>query len=240
MTIHYHGTPITPSSTYEYMGGRHYCVSFMRPDDVKRAHAYGQSVLLDNGAYSAWKQGFITDWPGYYEWCDFWLDYPTTWAIIPDVITGKEEEQDQLIAQWPFAQRGAPVWHLHESLERLLRLTETWGKVCMGSSGQYNTVLSLPWKTRMDAAWDLIERRHARTPWIHMLRGMQVVKYGWPFASVDSTDVARNHSRPTNRADHMADRWDRMQCPPKRFRNLGSIPPWLKEAALKFGWSPKK
>jgi len=45
---------------------------------------------------------------------------------------------------------------------------------------------------------------------------MQLVKHGWPFASVDSTDIARNHNRPQNRIDHMAERWDRMQCPPVR------------------------
>jgi hypothetical protein len=36
---------------------------------------------LDNGAFSAWKRGHTPDWKAYYEWCDRWLQYPTTWAI---------------------------------------------------------------------------------------------------------------------------------------------------------------
>ena len=35
----------------------------------------------------------------------------------------------------------------------------------------------------------------------------------WPFASVDSTDIGRNHNRDQNTPRKMADRWDAMQCP---------------------------
>jgi hypothetical protein len=44
---------------------------------------------------------------------------------------------------------------------------------------------------------------------------MQLAGREWPFASVDSTDVARNHNRPQNTARAMADRWDAAQCPPR-------------------------
>ena len=81
--IHYHGTPITPVRELLTLAGRHFCVSHMRPDDVTRCHQIGQSVMLDNGAFSKWKSGKQTDWESYYEWCDKWLDYPTTWAVIP-------------------------------------------------------------------------------------------------------------------------------------------------------------
>lgn len=47
-----------------------------------------------------------------------------------------------------------------------------------------------------------------------MLRGMQCVKWGYPFASIDSADVARNHNGNKLTAREMADRWDAMQCPP--------------------------
>ena len=57
--------------------------------------------------------------------------------------------------------------------------------------------------------------RFARTPPVHMLRGMQCAGMRWPFASVDSTDIARNHARKQNSARAMADRWDAMQCPAK-------------------------
>ncbi len=216
MTLHYHGTPITPLNVYSFIGGRHYCVSFAHPSDVQRAHDFGQSVMLDNGAFSVWKRGYQANWDGYYEWTDRWLNYPTTWAVIPDVITGTAEDQDALLAQWPHGDRGAPVWHMHEPIGRLLRLTDGFSKVCIGSSAEYATVLSPAWRRRMDEAWDALELVYKRTPWTHMLRGLQCVKHGWPFASVDSTDVARNHKTGKNRPDHMVDRWDRMQCPPAR------------------------
>jgi hypothetical protein len=55
---------------------------------------------------------------------------------------------------------------------------------------------------------------YGRTPRVHMLRGMQLCKREWPFFSVDSTDIARNHNRPQNKPEDMARRWDSEQCPP--------------------------
>lgn len=176
-------------------------------------HQIGQSVLLDNGAFSAWKTKVSTDWPGYYVWAERWLSYPTTWAIIPDVIDGTDEDQDALIAQWPHGDRGAPVWHMHEGIDRLLRLIDEWPRVCIGSSDEYAEVLAPNWCRKMDQAWNAIMRGRRNVPWVHMLRGMQLVEYYWPFASVDSTDIARNHARPHNSARKMADRWDPVQCP---------------------------
>lgn len=214
--MHYHGTPITPNAELLALAGRNFCVSHWAPQQVMLCHQIGQSVMLDNGAFSAWKAGkSITDWSPYLAWADKWLDHPTTWAVIPDVVEGGEGEQEALIAQWAHGERGAPVWHLHESMERLLRLLDEWPRVCMGSSAEYREVLSPAWERRMDAAWREIVRHHARTPNVHMLRGMQLTQHRWPFASVDSTDVARNHNRDQNTALKMAGRWDAGQCPPR-------------------------
>jgi hypothetical protein len=213
MTMHYHGTPITPMTALYELAGRCFCVSYARPEDIARAHAIGQSVLLDNGAFALWQHDAPTDWPGYYDWADRWLAYPTTWAVIPDVIDGPESEQDQLLEQWPHGERGAPVWHMNESIDRLVRLTETWPRVCIGSTAQFAIPLSDSWRCRMDAAWNAIARAHRRLPWVHMLRGMQCSGERWPFASLDSSDVARNHNRPQNGPGKMAARWDAVQCP---------------------------
>lgn len=212
--IHYHGTPITPKSEMLKLIGRNFCVSHADRRDVKRAHEIGQSVMLDNGAFSKFKSGKEVNWANYYEWADTWLDYPTTWAVIPDVIDGNEETQDELIKQWPHGIKGSPVWHMHESIDRLLRLVDQWPRVCFGSSAQYWNVLSPIWEQRTDSAWEEISKRHKRTPNIHMLRGLQTSGKRWPFASADSTDVARNwHIK--NNICQMADRWDSVQCPPK-------------------------
>lgn len=211
--IHYHGTPLTPRPVLESLAGRHFCVSFAAPSQVARCHELGQSVMLDNGAFSFWRDPKRqADWPGFYRWVEPWLDYKTTWAVIPDVIGGSEEENDALIAEWPYGDRGAPVWHIHESLERLVRLAAAWPRVCIGSSGEYSQVGTRKWHDRMNAAMSQLCGDGPVPVWLHMLRGMSLAGSHYPFASVDSTDVARNHNRKRNPVQ-MADRWDARQCP---------------------------
>ena len=65
----------------------------------------------------------------------------------------------------------------------------------------------------MDEVWNEISQRHQRLPWLHMLRGLQLSGKQWPFASVDSTDVARNHHLPHQTPLKMTSRWDGSQCP---------------------------
>lgn len=211
--MHYHGTPISPIAVMMDMAGACFCVSHQRPDDVRRVHQIGQSVMLDNGAFSAWKSGKATDWARYYDWCDEWLSFPTTWAVIPDVINAGTQEQDALAREWPHGHRGAPVWHMDEPIARLLRLCDEWPRVCIGSTDQYASVLSPAWQRRMDEAFNEVSARHKRLPWLHMLRGMQLSGMHWPFASVDSTDIAQNHHLAHRSAPKMRARWDAMQCP---------------------------
>src|SRR6185437_538797 len=213
VTIHYHGTPITPMDALYQLAGCHFCVSHARPDDAERAHEIGQSVMLDNGAFSAWKRQHEPNWHDYYDWCDRWLDYPETWAVIPDVVDGGSQMQDALIRDWPHGHRGAPVWHMDEPMDRLLRLVDEWPRVCSGSTEEFKDVLSSPWRRRMDGMWDELARHHRRLPRLHMLRGMQLAGKQWPFASVDSTNIAQNHNRPQNTPRAMATRLDGLQCP---------------------------
>lgn len=213
--MHFHGTPITPRSKLHELAGRNFSVSFAEPRDVKIVHEIGQAVMLDNGAYTFWRQGKPTDWDAYMDWVEEWLDYPTTWAVIPDVIDGTEEENDRLLVSW-FQRRlpkGAPVWHLHESLERLQRLCRGYERVCFGSSGRFTTVGSLAWHLRVAQAFNTIADEDGRVPWIHMLRGMSMSGSRYPFASVDSADVARNHSQRPRTIRQQADRWDVAQNP---------------------------
>jgi hypothetical protein len=154
-----------------------------------------------------------TDWDGYYDWAAPWLDYHTTWAVIPDVIDGTEEENDRLVHDWPLGEQGAPVWHLHESIDRLRWLCGVWRRVCIGSSGQFATLGTPQWHRRMEEAFNAICGNGPPPVWIHMLRGMAFSDGPYPFASVDSTDIARNHNRLQNSARKMADRWDSVQPP---------------------------
>jgi len=211
MTLHYHGTPISPRTALYDLAGHNFCVSFAAPQDVKICHEIGQTVMLDNGAFSAWTNGFEPDWPAYYEWADRWLSCPTTWAVIPDVVDGTEAQNDDLLREWPHGARGVPVWHISENFRRLDRLLVRYGRVCFGSSGQYRIVGNDAWHRRITETFNHLDG-HARTPWIHMLRGMSLAGSIYPFASLDSTDVGRNHNRAQNTPAKMAKRWDKQQC----------------------------
>lgn len=219
--IHYHGTPITPRSRLLELAGRSFCVSFASPRDVEVCHEIGQSVMLDNGAFTFWRQGGAPEsWQPFYDWARPWLDHWTTWAVIPDVIDGDELANDELIAEWPFGDRGAPVWHLHESLDRLVRLAESWPLVCFGSSGTYSTPNSPTWKVRMGEALAVVTDGRGRPATrFHMLRGLAFGGGEYPFYSADSTNVARNHNGAKSRnlppvdIRAMVDRIDAKQTP---------------------------
>jgi hypothetical protein len=190
----YHGTPITPRETLLALTGRSFCVPFSDPRDLRTCMSIGQSVMLDNGAFSAWTRGHVPDWPGYYAWVEPHLS-PAHWAVVPDVIDGDAAANLALAAQWPHRREwSAVVWHLHEPLDHLAVLADGWPRICFGSSGAYADPSSDAWHARIDAAWNMLERT-GRRPWVHMLRAMsQACSGAWPFASADSTNIARNHN----------------------------------------------
>jgi len=170
--------------------------------------------MLDNGAFSAWTAGRPTNWPAYYAWVARWGQRPTTWAVVPDVIDAPEEAQDRLLLQWPYGrQQAAPVWHMNERLERLLRLVDSgWFLVCLGSTAQYRTVGNEAWRRRMDEVWGVLMLVFGLAPRLHMLRGMRMAGGPYPFYSVDSTDLGRN-GRGIPDTVARAARWDSTQGP---------------------------
>ena len=201
MSVHYHGLPLTPNAKLATLAGRSFCVSMAAPSQVRTAHEIGEQVVLDSGAFTAWTQGRTVDWDEYAEWVRPWLDYRTTWFVLPDVIDGTEEDQEQLLGWWfnnhrdTFG-RGAPVWHTHESLGRLQRLCTGFDRVCIGSSGKYRNVGDEMWTRRMDEAMNRVCGDGPPPCWLHMLRGMNLLDTHphYPFASTDSSSVSRNHA----------------------------------------------
>jgi hypothetical protein len=179
--IHYHGTPITPRAALAPMAGRHFCVSYAAPHDLAWCMRHGASVMLDNGAFSAWTRGAAVDWGAFYAWAKLHLHHPH-WAIIPDVIDGDEAANDALLAACPLPRAlAAPVWHMHESLGRLAQLVMAYPRVCIGSSGEYASPGNPAWRARIDDAWATISATGAH-PWVHMLRAMKEASEGaWPF-----------------------------------------------------------
>lgn len=213
MTIHYHGTPLTPRSELMKMAGKHFCVSFAHPHDADWCLQHGQSVMWDNGAFSLHTKGKEVNWSEFYKWVEPRLGHPH-WAVVPDVIDGEVSDNMRLIEDWPHPKQfSSVVWHMGEPIDHLMRLIDLgFGKVCFGSSGAYWQVGSEAWERRCDEAFNEMEARGLR-PWIHMLRGLALCGDRWPFASADSVNVARNFSSMKVCPERMARRIDSVQCP---------------------------
>jgi hypothetical protein len=196
--IHYHGLPMTPVlALLRAMQGKHAMVSYERPHQLPEAAEICQSVALDNGSFSAWRQGKPYDFSGYYEWCEKWLKHPAVdWAVIPDIIDGDEEANERLLSQWPHGKNhGVPVWHLHEGLARLKWLvTSRWPRVALGSSGKYAVPGSQAWWHRIAGAMRVVcDDDGLPLVKLHGLRMLDPVLFSHiPFASADSANVGRN------------------------------------------------
>lgn len=211
--IHYHGTPLTPRSEMLKMAGKHFCVSFANPADADWCLANGQSVMLDNGAFTAYKRGGELNMTAYAAWLEPRLGHPH-WAVIPDQIGGDEDTQRAMITAWGREPSWlfAPVWHMGLSIDWLLELTDKWPRVCFGSSGDVWQVGSAAWERKADTAFNALAQR-GNLPWVHMLRGLAMSGDKWPFASADSVNVARNFKDTGTCPERMARRIDAVQCP---------------------------
>lgn len=195
--IRYHGTPMTPvADMIRAFANRHAMVSYAHPGQIEVCAEICWSVVLDNGAFSAWKSGADYDFEGYLAWATKWLRHPcVSWCIIPDKIDGTEKENDALIAAWPLPKAvSVPVWHMHESLDRLARLRDDFPRIAIGSSGKYADIGTAEWWFRMaEAMTVLCDVDGFPLVEIHGLRMLDPGVFSKvPFASVDSTNVARN------------------------------------------------
>jgi len=212
--IHYHGTPLSPRSELEQMGGEHFCVSFSDPRDLGTCLRIAQSVMLDNGAYSTYTRGEKFDERALYDWLAPVL-MPPHWAVVPDVIDGDVRAQQEMLITWPFDRSlGIPVWHLGLPIFHLCYLVNRWGRVCLGSSGKFWQIGTVAWCSRMDEAFNALLREFGRIPWVHGLRMLGQAAGPWPLASADSANVARNFK-------------DTDACPRCKARELDAINPPL-------------
>jgi len=212
--IHYHGTPITPKYALESMGGEHFCISYFRPDSLQTCLKIGQSLMFDNGAFSCKTRNVPFDLHGFYEWLDPLLAHPH-WAVVPDVIDGTVEQQRQMVKTWPYGKQfGIPVWHCALPIDYLLELCDSWGRVCIGSSGEFWQVGSPKWSARMDEIFNALHKTFGqRLPWTHGLRMLGQGESHWPLSSADSTNVALNHGEQQQCAGCMAKRINKQNPP---------------------------
>lgn len=236
--IHYHGTPVggKREDAAKFLAGRHALVPYPRKDDLGIVADVCQSFVFYNGAFSAWTKGIEMDFDGYTKWVQDWHKHPGfDWALIPDVIDGDEASNDELLRDWPKELAGVPVWHLHESLDRLKRLASEWRTVAFGSSGQWRSPGTESWWKRMGSAMEAVCDEHGRP--ICRLHGLRMLNpeifQRLPFASADSTNATVNggsisrfgmYAPPTvgQRANVIAD----------RIEAHNSSPIWQREAQV--------
>lgn len=214
--IHYHGADIYPySALIETVGAGHALITWnqVSQPQIDTVIDICQSFMVDNGAFSAWTNNQpIADWSGYYQWVYSCARIPSfDFAVIPDVIDGNEEQNDALVNEWPHSEwLGAPVWHLHESLDRLDRLAHEWPRICLGSSGDYSIPNTALWWDRINQAMEIICDSDG-IPFckIHGLRMLNLEIFTrLPLASADSSNIARNIKMDT--------RWNGAYQPPDK------------------------
>lgn len=197
--IHYHGTPVsgTGQDAVRFLAGRHALVPFTYRDNLSVVAEVCQSFVFDNGAFSVWKSGKVLDVAGYIDWVNDWYKHPAfDWALIPDVIDGNEHANDILLEQWPahLKNYGVPVWHLHESIERLQLLAKEWRIVALGSSGDFAHPGTKLWWQRIRFALAAICDEQGRP--VCKLHGLRMLDpqifTQLPLASADSTNASVN------------------------------------------------
>lgn len=195
--IHYHGGPITPDTcALKAWKGRHAFISFANSGQLPLASEVTQSFALDNGAFSFWTQKRVVDWKEYYRFVERWANNPRfSFAIIPDVIGGSSEENDELIAEWPHGKFiGAPVWHMNEPDERFIQLCNEFPRVAIGSMGEYDAKRPRRCVARLrDLIQHVVDENGYPICKLHGLRMLNADIFRHiPLSSADSTNVARN------------------------------------------------
>ncbi len=195
--IHYHGIPMTPTEAMiKALSARHAMVSYAHPQQIEIAAEICQTIVLDNGAYSAWRAEKKYDFGGYEDWARKWINHPAVdWCTIPDVIDGTEKDNDALLMLWGLPNSvSVPVYHMHESVERLARLVNEYPRVALGSSGVFSVVGTKDWWSRMSEMMQNICDKNGFPK--TKLHGMRMLNPGvfskLPLSSADSCNVARN------------------------------------------------
>lgn len=233
--IHYHGTPMKPMQDFvKSFAGKHAMVSYEHPEQLEVAAEICQSVVLDNGAFSAWKQQKTYDFTGYADWAAKWVRHPAVdWCVIPDVIDGTEDDNDRLLADWVLpAAVSVPVWHLHESLDRLARLL-AYPRIALGSSGEYAVVGDERWWKRIaDAMRIICDKRGVPKSKLHGLRMLDPTIFSkLPLSSADSCNVARNVG--------IDKKWQGPYTPPSRYSRAVVLMERIERHASAACWSEK-
>ena len=230
--IHYHGTPLSGTNDEKgrFFVGRHALVPFTYQGDMEVVAEFSQSFVLDNGAFTIWKQGGELDYEGYIKWVSHWHRHPGfDWALIPDVIDGNEMQNDSYLSEWPTELKGVPVYHLHESISRLGRLIDEYEVIALGSSGKFSQPGNFGWWGRMTTIMNAICTDKGNP--LAKLHGLRMLDHRIfkhiPLSSADSTNAAVNSGSPRLFGQYPpAKTVQRTQVIADRIESYNSAPVW--------------
>jgi hypothetical protein len=155
------------------------------------------SYILDNGAFTHWKKGKgsidIEKYKDFVQKHDNNENY--TWNFIPDIIDGSERANDAYLEKWFNVYgdyKSVPVWHYHESLERLSNLSKVFDVVALGSSADYSVIGTPHWHQRTKTIFNYYLENELSCK-LHGLRMLNKKIFTlYPYYSGDSTNIARN------------------------------------------------
>ncbi|SNR90188.1 hypothetical protein SAMN06269173_110173 [Hymenobacter mucosus] len=232
-----HGTPIggSKADARQVLTDRWGLVSYERRDQLSLVLEVCKGFVLDNGAFSKWRQGHteFQDYDGYTAWVEKLQQHPRfLWAIIPDHIAGTEAQNNAYLARWPEHLRGVPVYHMHHSLDRLLWLAQHYETVALGGGIGYEVLKSRAWWQRIREMMEVVTDEHGRP--LCQLHGLRMldpkVFTVLPLTSGDSTNVARNSGQAARFAGTTAKtRGDRACLIADRIEAYDSARSWRRE-----------
>lgn len=199
--IHYHGSPVggVAQEASRFFRGRHALVSFARPDELPVIAEVCQSFVIDNGAFSAWRRGDEYRVKDFFKFANAWFRHPSMdWCLVPDTIDADEAKNNDLINEWmdcgASVSLSVPVWHMHESIDRLFYLSSNWPRVAIGSSGQWPTPGTDSWWKRISDAMSAICDQEGRP--VCRLHGLRMLNpeifTRLPLSSADSANASVN------------------------------------------------
>jgi hypothetical protein len=189
-----------------------FCVSYAHPEqiDLAIAHVGPRGILLlDNGAWSIHNSGggggtYPRD--EFWSWANYYTAVcPQAVAVIPDVIDGDERENLEEISRAiryglaDYPERTMGIWHTADSQDFLALQLKLLNFVGVGSAGQFDVrkhrCAYLERLERVRITREAMRAIHGRNAWVHLMRGLDVLKR-IPWAeSADSCNVAVNHCR---------------------------------------------
>lgn len=199
-------TPITPNFVFEkFFKNKAVLISYLTPQNYVKAVEINCKIYFDNGAFTFYmneekrkKHNFNNDYENFY---NFLENKIFEHFFIPDIINGTEKANNILIQQVPsyLKSKAIPVFHLHESLERLEFIISNWSYIALGSSQEYWKIGNLSWFIRMNEIMKILCDKDGKPKVkIHMLRCLNKdIFTKFPFFSGDSSNFARNHKRDT-------------------------------------------